>query len=175
MLFRSQRAHLEAQNLKHREDAQAVAKRMEGLTVVLLRQAGESGQLYGSVANRDVAQAITTAGFTVERRQVLLDTPIKTRGLFKTRVALHPEVIIEVTVNVAQSEEEAALQAAGKSVQSAEAAAEAPAETAPAEAEAPAEAPKKKKKAKAEAEPEAAAEPAPEPKKKAAKGKKDKE
>ena len=71
-VFEKQRAHLEAQNLKHREDAQAVAKRMEGLTVVLLRQAGESGQLYGSVANRDVAQAITTAGFTVERRQVLL-------------------------------------------------------------------------------------------------------
>src|SRR5215813_11695211 len=73
--FETQRAQLEAQNLKHREEAQAVAKRMTGLSVVLLRQAGESGQLYGSVANRDIAGAVTAAGFAIERRQVLLDTP----------------------------------------------------------------------------------------------------
>jgi large subunit ribosomal protein L9 len=175
-VFEKQRGQLEAQNLKHREDAQGVSKRMDGLTVVLLRQAGESGQLYGSVANRDIATAVTGAGFSIDRRQVLLDTPIKTLGLFKTRVALHPEVIIEVTVNVAQSEEEAAQQAAAKAPP-AEPAPGAPAAEPASAGDAPAEsAPKKKKtKAKAESEAEAAEEPAKEPKKKAAKAKKEKE
>lgn len=127
--FESQRAQLEAQNLKRRQDAEAVAKKLDGLQVVILRQAGETGQLYGSVSTRDIANAVTEAGFTVDRRQILLDQPIKSLGIFKTRVALHPEVIVTVSVNVAQSEEEAAMQAAGKSPRQPEGAT--PAEAAP--------------------------------------------
>src|SRR5262245_32548992 len=86
--FEKQRAQLEAQNLKRRQDAEGVAKKLEGLQVVILRSAGETGQLYGSVATRDIADAVTAAGFTVDRRQILLDQPIKALGIFKTRVAL---------------------------------------------------------------------------------------
>lgn len=165
--FESQRAQLEAQNLKRRQDAEAISGKIEGLQVVILRQAGETGQLYGSVSPRDVAEAVTKAGFTIERRQVLLDQPIKALGLFKTRVALHPEVIVTVTANIAQSEEEAAMQAAGKSARQAEAPAEAPAEAAPAPEPAAPKAAAKAKAAPAAEEPEAA------PKKaKAGKGKK---
>ena len=159
--FEKQRAQLEAQNLKRRQDAEGVAKKLEGLQVIILRQAGETGQLYGSVATRDIADAVTAAGFTVDRRQILLDQPIKTLGIFKTRVALHPEVIVGIAANVAQSEEEAQMQAAGKApaqpaaeATPAPAAAPAPAEAAPATAEAAEEGtakkPKAKKKAKAE-------------------------
>ncbi len=177
--FESQRAQLEAQNLKRRQDAEAVSGKMTNVTVVILRQAGETGQLYGSVSPRDIAEAVTAAGYTVDRRQVLLDQAIKTLGLFKTRVALHPEVFVNVTINVAQSEEEAAMQAAGKAPQPGaaaaeeEAAPEAAAETAEA---APAEEKPAKKKAKAKpdeaeaAEAEEAEKPA---KKKKAKAKKD--
>lgn len=162
--FDKQRAQLEAQNLKAKGEAEAVAAKMgDTFAVVIIRSAGESGQLYGSVATRDVAEAVTKAGVTIGRAQVLLVQPIKELGLFKTRIALHPEVSVTITVNVAQSEEEAKLQAEGKAVRRnadaeeapvAEAApAEAPAEAAPAESaaeEAPAtEAkPKKAKKAK---------------------------
>jgi large subunit ribosomal protein L9 len=111
--FDKQRAQLEAQNLKRKGEAEEVAKKLDGLSVVLVRQAGESGQLYGSVAARDVSDAITEAGFTVEKRQVVLDKQLKTLGLHKVRVALHPEVAVTVTVNVAQSAEEAAMQARG--------------------------------------------------------------
>jgi large subunit ribosomal protein L9 len=151
--FERQRAQLEAQNLRHREEAQTIAQRMEGLSVVIIRQAGETGQLYGSVSNRDVSDAVTKSGFTIERRQVLLDQPIKALGLSKTRVALHPEVVVMVTVNVAQSEEEAAIQAAGGKPKAEAEGAAAP-EAAPA-AEAPAEAatPKPKKAKKAQVEP----------------------
>jgi large subunit ribosomal protein L9 len=137
--FEKQRTQLEAQNLKRRQDAEGVAKKLEGLQVVILRQAGETGQLYGSVATRDVADAVTAAGFTVDRRQILLDQPIKTLGIFKTRVALHPEVIVGISANVAQSEEEAQMQAAGKMPAAAPdpAAAPAVAEAAPAPAETP--------------------------------------
>jgi large subunit ribosomal protein L9 len=137
--FEKQRTQLEAQNLKRRQDAEGVAKKLEGLQVVILRQAGETGQLYGSVATRDVADAVTAAGFTVDRRQVLLDQPIKTLGIFKTRVALHPEVIVGISANVAQSDEEAQMQAAGKMPAAAPEAAAAPAaaEAAPAPAEKP--------------------------------------
>ncbi len=113
--FEGQRAQLEAQNLKRRQDAEAVAKKLEGLQVVILRQAGETGQLYGSVSTRDISDAVSAAGFTIDRRQVLLDQPIKSLGIFKTRVALHPEVIVGISANVAQSEEEARMQAEGKS------------------------------------------------------------
>jgi large subunit ribosomal protein L9 len=140
--FEKQRTQLEAQNLKRRQDAEGVAKKLEGLQVVILRQAGETGQLYGSVATRDVADAVTAAGFTVDRRQVLLDQPIKTLGIFKTRVALHPEVIVGISANVAQSDEEAQMQAAGKMPAAAPEAAAAPAAAEAAPAPAPAEKPK---------------------------------
>jgi large subunit ribosomal protein L9 len=140
--FEKQRTQLEAQNLKRRQDAEGVAKKLEGLQVVILRQAGETGQLYGSVATRDVADAVTAAGFTVDRRQILLDQPIKTLGIFKTRVALHPEVIVGISANVAQSDEEAQMQAAGKMPAAAPEAAAAPAAAEAAPAPAPAEKPK---------------------------------
>jgi large subunit ribosomal protein L9 len=111
--FDKQRAQLEAQNLKRKGEAEEVAKKLDGLSVVLVRQAGESGQLYGSVSARDVADAITAAGFTVEKRQVTLDKQLKTLGLHKLRVSLHPEVSVGVTVNIAQSEDEALMQAKG--------------------------------------------------------------
>jgi large subunit ribosomal protein L9 len=111
--FETQRAQLEAQNLHRKSEAQDVAERMEGLAVVLIRQAGESGQLYGSVAARDIAEAITAAGYTVNRQQIVLDRPIKTLGMHPVRVMLHPEVGVTVTANVAQSEEAARMQAAG--------------------------------------------------------------
>jgi len=111
--FEKQRAQLEAQNLKRKGEAEEVAKKLDGLTVVIVRQAGESGQLYGSVSARDIADAITEAGFTVEKRQVILDKQLKTLGLHKVRVVLHPEVSVTVTANVAQSVEEAAMQAKG--------------------------------------------------------------
>ena len=111
--FEKQRTQLEAQNLARRSDAEQVAAKLDGLSVMIIRQAGESGQLYGSVTARDVATAITEAGFTVGRGQVVLDKAIKTLGLYKQRVVLHPEVAISVTVNVAQSPEEAEMQAKG--------------------------------------------------------------
>ena len=109
-LFESQRGRLEADNLERRNDAAAVAQKLDGLTVTVIRQAGESGQLYGSVTNRDVAESVTDAGFSVARGQIRLDRPIKTLGIHKLRVTLHPEVGATVSVNVAKSEEEAATQ-----------------------------------------------------------------
>jgi large subunit ribosomal protein L9 len=114
--FEQQRAQLEAQNIKRREEAERVAERVGGLTVVVIRQAGESGSLYGSVSSRDIAEASTTAGLTINRTQVVLVHPIKTLGLTPVRVVLHPEVAISVTVNVARSTEEAAKQARGERV-----------------------------------------------------------
>jgi large subunit ribosomal protein L9 len=111
--FEKQRAQLEAQNLARRGDAEQVAKKLDGIAVVVIRQAGESGQLYGSVSSRDIASAVTEAGFTVERHQVVLDHTIKTLGLHPVRVALHPEVAVSVSVNVAQSPEEAEMQEKG--------------------------------------------------------------
>lgn len=111
--FETQRAQLEAQNLKRKGEAEDVGKKLDGLQVVLIRQSGESGQLYGSVAARDIADAVTAAGFTVGRQQIILDRPIKTIGLHPVRLALHPEVAVTVTANVAQSEEGAKMQAAG--------------------------------------------------------------
>ena len=111
--FETQRAQLEATNLQRKSEATEVAATLEGLTVVLVRQAGESGQLYGSVSARDIAEAVTEAGFTIEKRQVVLERPIKTLGMHPVRVVLHPEVSVMVTTNVAQSAEEAAMQARG--------------------------------------------------------------
>ena len=115
-LFEARRGELEARNLERRNEAQSVAEKMEGTSVVLLRQAGETGQLYGSVNARDVADSLGEAGFKVERQQIVLDRPIKTLGIHELRVSLHPEVIIMVTVNVARSEAEAELQARGEPV-----------------------------------------------------------
>ncbi len=116
-LFDARRSQLEAQNLSRRSDADKVAAKMNGASVVLIRQAGEAGQLYGSVSARDIAEAIVGAGFTVERSQVELNQPIKTLGLFPVPVHLHPEVAVTVTVNVARSAEEAQTQAkTGKAI-----------------------------------------------------------
>ena len=120
-LFDSQKAQLETQNLERRNEGEAVAKKMDGLTVVILRQASEGGQLYGSVNSRDVAEAVTEAGFTVDRHQVQLAATVKHLGISSTKVSLHPEVSVEVTVNVARSADEAAAQAAGETVNPAEA------------------------------------------------------
>lgn len=111
--FETQRAQLEAANLNRKGEAEVVAGKLGGLRVVVIRQAGESGQLYGSVSSRDIAQAVTEDGFTIERQQVVLDHTIKTLGLHQVRVALHPEVAVTITVNVAQSAEEAEMQAKG--------------------------------------------------------------
>ncbi len=114
--FEHDRAQLEANNLQRKQEAEAVAKKLHGLSFVLLRQAGDSGQLYGSVSTRDVADAVTAGGFTLDRVQVLLDRPIKNLGLHDVRVSLHPEVEIKVAVNVARTEEEAQRQAKGEDV-----------------------------------------------------------
>jgi large subunit ribosomal protein L9 len=111
--FEKQRTQLEAQNLTRRTEAEQVAKKLDGIAVVVIRQAGESGQLYGSVTARDIADGVTAAGFTVSRAQVVLDKAIKTLGLYKLRLVLHPEVSVQITVNVAQSAEEAEMQAKG--------------------------------------------------------------
>jgi large subunit ribosomal protein L9 len=114
--FEQQRAHLEAQNLKRREEAERVAERVGGLTVTIIRQAGESGGLYGSVSSRDIADAATEAGLGITRQQVILEHPIKTLGLTRVRVVLHPEVTLDITANVARSVEEAEKQARGEAV-----------------------------------------------------------
>ena len=115
--FEQERVQLEAQNLKRREEAERVAERMEGLSVVLIRSAGESGNLYGSVSARDIAEGCKAAGLTVTRTQVLLEAPIKMLGLTPVRVELHPEVHLPVTVNVARSPEEAEKQARGEQIE----------------------------------------------------------
>ena len=103
-------------NLARREEAQAVAERAGDVSVVIIRQAGDSGSLYGSVTPRDIADAATADGLSINRTQVQLDQPIKTLGLSEVRVVLHPEVTIKVTVNVARSVEEAERQARGETV-----------------------------------------------------------
>ncbi|MDA0998477.1 MAG: 50S ribosomal protein L9 [Proteobacteria bacterium] len=108
--FETQRVQLEAENLKRREEAEAVAKKMTGMTVMLIRQAGEAGQLYGSVSARDIAEAVTKAGVSIKRAQVVLDNPIKSIGLHDIRIELHGEVIVTVRANVARSPEEADVQ-----------------------------------------------------------------
>ena len=104
--FETQRAQLEANNLAQRQEAEKVAARMGDVSVLVIRQAGDSGQLYGSVSARDISDAVTAAGYTVSRSQVALDIPIKALGTYPIQVALHPEVEVTVTVNVARSQEE---------------------------------------------------------------------
>lgn len=108
--FETQRKQLEAENLQRKDEAQQVADKLDGLKIVVIRSAGESGQLYGSVNARDIAATVTEAGFTIQRNQVVLERPVKALGLFDVRVRLHPEVSATVTANVARSEDEAAEQ-----------------------------------------------------------------
>ncbi len=112
--FERDRSQLEARNAERRSGAEGEAHKLNGKSFVILRQAGESGQLYGSVTTRDIADAASTAGTEVLRTQVLLDQPIKTIGLYKVRIALHPEVVTEVQVNVARTQDEADAQARGE-------------------------------------------------------------
>jgi large subunit ribosomal protein L9 len=114
--FEKQRTQLEATNLERKQEAEAIAAKLGGRRFTVIRQAGDTGQLYGSVSTRDVADAVTAGGFTIDRMQILLDRPIKNLGLHNVRLSLHPEVEIKVAVNVARTEEEAARQAAGEDV-----------------------------------------------------------
>ncbi|MBL8565511.1 MAG: 50S ribosomal protein L9 [Hyphomicrobiaceae bacterium] len=115
-LFESQRAQLEANNLAQKSEAEAVAGKLAGQTFVAIRQAGDTGQLYGSVSTRDIADVVKAGGFTIDRNQVVLDKAIKNLGLHGVEIALHPEVVVSVTLNVARSEDEAARQAQGEDV-----------------------------------------------------------
>ncbi len=110
--FEQRRGQLEATNIEQRSEAEALSEGLEGFACILLRQASDSAQLYGSVTARDIAQAISDGGVTVRRTQIMLDRPIKTLGIHTVRVALHPEVIIDVEANVARTAEEAESQAA---------------------------------------------------------------
>ena len=112
--FESQRAQLEARNLELKKEADGVAEKVNGQSFVIIRQAGESGQLYGSVSTRDIADAITAGGFSANRGQIAMTTPIKSLGLHEVPVHLHAEVDAKVTVNVARSAEEAERQAKGE-------------------------------------------------------------
>lgn len=114
--FQTQKAQLEARNLERKAEAQKIAKTLDGKSFVLLRQAGDRGQLYGSVSPRDISDVITAGGFTISRTQVPLDTAIKSIGLVKVSVVLHPEVRVPVTINVARTEDEAERQARGEDV-----------------------------------------------------------
>ena len=112
--FEGERVQLEARNLERRQEAEGVATKLDGYSIVVIRSAGETGQLYGSVSTRDIADSLTEAGFSVVRSQVDLQTPIKTIGLNGVMVRLHPEVEVTVNVNVARSADEATRQAAGE-------------------------------------------------------------
>jgi len=114
--FEQKKAQYEAQNLEQRGEAEGLAERMDGVAVVLIRQASDSGQLYGSVNTRDIAVAVTESGFTIDRHQVILARPIKSLGVQEVSLQLHPEVSVVARVNVARSEDEAAAQAAGRRV-----------------------------------------------------------
>jgi large subunit ribosomal protein L9 len=114
--FEKERAQLEARNLELKSEAGAVAEKLQGQSFIIIRQAGDSGQLYGSVTTRDISAAVTEGGFSIERRQVMLDRPIKTLGLHDIRIGLHAEVEPHVTINVARSPDEAARQARGEQV-----------------------------------------------------------
>lgn len=112
--FETMKAQLETRNLELKAEAAKVGEKLNGTEVVLVRQAGETGQLYGSVSTRDIAEALTAAGFSVARHQIVLNHPIKTIGLHEVPVTLHPEVEVTVRANVARSPEEAARQSRGE-------------------------------------------------------------
>jgi large subunit ribosomal protein L9 len=114
--FESNRAQLEARNLELRKEAEAVAAKLEGQSFTAIRQAGDTGQLYGSVTTRDIVEIVTAGGFSIDRSQAVLDRPIKALGIHAIRIALHPEVIVSVSLNVARTEDEAQRQARGEDV-----------------------------------------------------------
>lgn len=113
-VFEGQKAQLEARNLEAKQEALTVGQRIEGASFTIIRQAGETGQLYGSVSPRDIAEAISKAGVSINRNQIALLTPIKTIGMHTVPLQLHPEVEVKVTANVARSEAEAERQAMGE-------------------------------------------------------------
>ena len=115
--FEAQKAQLEARNLETKAEAEALAEKLDGQKFVVIRSASDAGSLYGAVTPRDAAEVATEAGFSVDRKQVALIAPIKDLGLHNVAVKLHPEVTVEITLNVARSEEEAELQESGKSIQ----------------------------------------------------------
>ncbi len=119
--FEGQRAQLEARNLERKSEAEAVAEKLDGQNFIVVRSAGETGQLYGSVSSRDIADLLSAEGFSVARNQIELNQPIKTIGLTNVEIALHPEVHVTVTLNIARSADEAERQAAGEKLDSAEA------------------------------------------------------
>ena len=129
--FKTQKTQLEARNLERKKEAEAVSGKLSGKTFMMLRQAGDRGQLYGSVSPRDIADVVTAGGFSISRGQVPLDKAIKTIGLHEINVVLHPEVRVKVSINVARTEDEADRQARGEDVL-AEVAEEEPTEAAPA-------------------------------------------
>jgi len=114
--FESQRSQLEARDLERKSEAEGVSGKLNGKSFIVIRQAGDNGQLYGSVSTRDIAAAVTEGGFSIERQQVLLDRPIKALGLHEVRISLHGDVVPHVVVNVARSADEAARQARGEDV-----------------------------------------------------------
>ncbi|MCI5085920.1 MAG: 50S ribosomal protein L9 [Rhodovulum sp.] len=126
--FEDQKAQLEARNLETKKEAEDLAAKLDGQQFIVIRSASDSGALYGSVSTRDAAEAATEAGFSVDRKQVILTAPIKELGLHAVTVRLHPEVDASIELNVARSTEEAELQASGKSIQELAAEAEAEAE-----------------------------------------------
>ncbi|WP_375636556.1 MULTISPECIES: 50S ribosomal protein L9 [unclassified Bartonella] len=117
--FEIQRAQLEARNLERKSEAQKVAEKLDGQSFIVVRSAGETGQLYGSVSTRDIAEIITDEGFSIGRNQVELNHPIKMIGLHTITLSLHPEVQISVIINVARSTSEAQRQAEGETLTSA--------------------------------------------------------
>jgi large subunit ribosomal protein L9 len=119
--FEGQRAQLEARNLERKSEAEQVAEKLDGMSFIVVRSAGETGQLYGSVSTRDIAELLTAEGFTVARNQVELNQPIKTIGLTNVAIALHPEVEVTISLNIARTADEAERQAAGEKLDSAEA------------------------------------------------------
>ncbi len=126
--FETQRVQLEANNLESKGEAESLAAKLNGQIFVVIRSASDAGSLYGSVTGRDAAEMATAEGFTVDKKQVVLAAPVKELGLHDMQVVLHPEVSATITINVARSEEEAELQASGKSIQELQAEAEAEAE-----------------------------------------------
>ena len=114
--FDKRRVHLEARNLELKGEAEQVATKLDGKIFTSIRTAGDTGQLYGSVSTRDIAEVISVDGFSVDRRQIVLDKPIKTLGLHQVKVQLHPEVLVKVKINIARSQDEADRQARGEDV-----------------------------------------------------------
>jgi len=114
--FEQRRVQLEARNLEQKTEAAAVGDKLDGTTFIIIRQAGDTGQLYGSVSSRDIAELIVEGGYSINRRQVVLSQPIKALGLHAISVSLHPELEVAVSVNVARSEDEAQRQARGEDV-----------------------------------------------------------